>query len=1680
MKTTNTFLTISAIFIASLVATGANYYVDTTNGDDSNSGTLTQPFKTISKAAGLAVAGDIVYIRAGTYRETVTPANSGTAENPIVFQTYSEGGISENVTISALDEILPGQNGAGQWQQHSGNIHKIQLDSSYGNPWIVNGTPMPGRDQVFVDGVMMAEARWPDGDSTIEFNYLKSASADSGGRLDDPGPMPPYSGNGFYTGTYIDSDIPERDWTGAHIDLQPGHGWWPKTGVVTNFDNASKTISFKYLFASDWNPEYDTPKGGDPYYLWGTLAALDKEGEAFYDVQGINGQQYTLYLWKPGGGSPVKNKIEMRKRLDGFVLNDRSHIIIRGLNFLSARISTNSNSSFITIDRVHVDYAACNLNLLQSGNSAAIELYGSGHIITNSYVSNTTGMAISIRATNSTVSNCVTYNSKGHGISADHYSSGGKTIRTRNVTVSDNTVIRTGGVSIAISGWESKFLRNHCFLGGLNSTDLAMMNTWNSGNANGTEVAYNIVHDNRARRNVERKWWGGQGIRLDSGEAPIGCAGFVIHHNIVWNTTSDSSITAWGLSESQRSALGCGNDSNIHIYNNTVDDTIRISSSESAAGHRIKNNISMKFSDNSPSEATVENNLFANTEISKNENISGNPYLIMPAEHNYQLLSNSPAINAGQKLPPYTDGYKGDAPDIGAYERGNSPWSAGAYVTEDNLLSLTTTEVIGADGVSSFHVEGMPLGRRLPDSFKLKIADRESSSFHMEYDFSNDTMKVKGVCMVDISGLSGEQKVYYSLDNGKTYQQASSKVSIAAPSCAGQLTVKSGPPGTSTSIIGTRFFGNPSNFYRLQIEGLAPQELSNLAIPLVFDSKSLVDAGKMRADGGDIRFYAADGRTELEYYVESGMNTASTLVWIRYAQASSSGTNLFNTLPESQAIYLSCGRSELSTKSDADVLLESHPVLNNDMLLWLRANDLAELGNEASVSIWSDVSGKNKDASQSLESSQPKFITSVHRGLSAVRFDGNDFLDVLGGLLPEGTTSDAQLFAVYMNPTPNDTNYPRLISSGNTGSNDYTSPGFALYAQYYPEDDPNFPKKAVPQFAPKIRSAGETKRSFANLRIAKPFNNTNPDAITFNGDIFEIIVLPKKMTNDEKNELNAYLASKTGSSTCGLATADISSSAIPSLQVIVGGKSATDIVLNGNSTISFKVPPYDGPLPKTVDVVIILPDGTTYTLPDGFTYTEGPLTYILTVNGGSGSGAYSEGTMVAIKAHAPPAGMIFDQWTGDIAKLANPFLPETTLAMPASNCEISSSYRNASNNEYSLEVLNGLGSGKYLPGTAVTIKALPAPDGKAFAEWIGQTGTVINTFASGTILYMPDSDCAVEATYSDIPDKSLLAVTMLSAENGRIMTANGSLLISQTYYVAKNDTCGPFYAVPDEDYTFIGWTGALTGMDNPLLIGPVSTSMAIIANFAKARDVTEGKIIPLLPSEISDYKEKKFYAGLKVKGLYKDLLKSAQKSVALKLLTKIKKDMPVDSVQLVWTKKLPLFNKKQWNKSMTVSQNLATGIQLDSLDCNMLAYGKYPDKTKFADLNAGTVALVPPQISGIYDAESGAEIFRISANQSFFVRGIYFGVKPPAVFLEWKNEKGDIKRLRLKILMSRAEFKTLSGKSSCMEATNGLSSVCVQMPSKMPDTWNYDAKYNFVLFNGIGYSCKEVYTTNSK
>ncbi|MCP5094909.1 MAG: DUF1565 domain-containing protein, partial [Chloroflexi bacterium] len=76
------------------------YYV-APNGNDNAAGTINAPFASIQHAVDLAGAGDVVYVRAGTYVEEVKIRNSGQPGNPLTVSAYP----GEQVVIDGRYEL---------------------------------------------------------------------------------------------------------------------------------------------------------------------------------------------------------------------------------------------------------------------------------------------------------------------------------------------------------------------------------------------------------------------------------------------------------------------------------------------------------------------------------------------------------------------------------------------------------------------------------------------------------------------------------------------------------------------------------------------------------------------------------------------------------------------------------------------------------------------------------------------------------------------------------------------------------------------------------------------------------------------------------------------------------------------------------------------------------------------------------------------------------------------------------------------------------------------------------------------------------------------------------------------------------------------------------------------------------------------------------------------------------------------------------------------------------------------------------------------------------------------------------------------------------------------------------------------------------------------------------------
>lgn len=100
------------------------YHVSKT-GSDMNAGTIDTPFKTINKAARIAIPGDKIIVHEGEYREWVDPKCGGINDDLRIVYEAAEG---EKVIIKGSEIIT-------DWQQVEGTVWKKTVSNSLFGEW---------------------------------------------------------------------------------------------------------------------------------------------------------------------------------------------------------------------------------------------------------------------------------------------------------------------------------------------------------------------------------------------------------------------------------------------------------------------------------------------------------------------------------------------------------------------------------------------------------------------------------------------------------------------------------------------------------------------------------------------------------------------------------------------------------------------------------------------------------------------------------------------------------------------------------------------------------------------------------------------------------------------------------------------------------------------------------------------------------------------------------------------------------------------------------------------------------------------------------------------------------------------------------------------------------------------------------------------------------------------------------------------------------------------------------------------------------------------------------------------------------------------------------------------------------------------------------------------------------
>lgn len=659
MKTQTSF---SHFFLLSLACLGVcsveavDYYVATDGDDISNNGLSTgAPFRTIQKAASLMTAGDTCFIRGGTYRETVTPANSGWSSSPITFTSYN----GEPVLISGLDVVT------NSWTPDTGGIYQV-----------ANALPLGSKNQVFVDGVMAYEARWPDNSGSITYFTVAHPTANGS-----------QSGDGntnFLTHTSLPFSN-SSDLDGASIWITPGLQWNAYVMEVTGYNAATKTVAYDAPVpgSTQWTAQTD-----DNFFIFGTKALLDADNEWWYD-SGTG----TLFLQAQGAVDPGTLAVEFKAREFGFILSNRNNIILEGLDFKGCRIIANLSSG-IKLIGLRCEYIAHDAAFRTEG----VYLRGNGNEVIDCEFAYSSDNLLNLElSSNGKVVN-------------NHVHDGGYLFTNRifkamgsGHIISHNTISDSPGTLVRLEMIGGVFQHNDVFNGNWAIRDCGLVyNNYTDGQ--NAVVQYNVFHDNLSLSTTQS-----HAIYHDGGVSD-----YIINRNIFYSNNMNG--------------LKINTPYNHLVYNNTSYNTSRYAvrytdlgvpaamAPDRTDGTELVNNLMTCNNITQDPGAPVERNPYSSRNL---DPLVLDPRYANAAGNDFRISASSPARDRGLVVPGLTDGFEGAAPDIGALEYGElmfdfghdflSPPDAGLLVLPDLSVFLNRNRVVNGSleyGLNSPWVKG--------------------------------------------------------------------------------------------------------------------------------------------------------------------------------------------------------------------------------------------------------------------------------------------------------------------------------------------------------------------------------------------------------------------------------------------------------------------------------------------------------------------------------------------------------------------------------------------------------------------------------------------------------------------------------------------------------------------------------------------------------------------------------------------------------------------------------------------------------------------------------------------------------------------------------------------------------------------------------------------------------------
>lgn len=477
-------------------------------------GSPANPYRTIGAAIKAASSGAKIVVGPGTYRETIRPKDRQTIE-----------GVSgaELPVISGLDLVK-------NWTQDpESGLYTASMDWSLDTTYQTTGTKViGGGNQVFINGELAYEARWPNAGAT--------APPEEGGLFQfrravfDTVSMN-YS---VKTATVKDSELAGLSGTslaGASMWVISGQKWSSRPATVLDHNGQAITISLNGG-AANATEQYYHPRPGNEYILYGLKAFLDTEEEWYWDKV-----ERKLYVKT----NPAGRLIESKRRETAVDLSGTTGVTLKSIAVKGATISSDGATQNANIDGIRAEYVnqAANFDngYVYDNANNGILLAGRNNILQNSELAYASGGLVTLQGENNRLINNYIHDADytGGWVSAVNLAGTGH-------VAAYNTITRAGRDLINLRQTKSGLIEhNDISYAGELCEDLGMLYTYSADGA-GTEIRYNRIHDSEIAN----------GIYLDNNSTH-----FVVHHNVSYNLKARS-----GLKNNAYSALNL-------FFNNT-------------------------------------------------------------------------------------------------------------------------------------------------------------------------------------------------------------------------------------------------------------------------------------------------------------------------------------------------------------------------------------------------------------------------------------------------------------------------------------------------------------------------------------------------------------------------------------------------------------------------------------------------------------------------------------------------------------------------------------------------------------------------------------------------------------------------------------------------------------------------------------------------------------------------------------------------------------------------------------------------------------------------------------------------------------------------------------------------------------------------------------------------------